>query len=213
MSHVLERRRSHSPGEARCAVVQQPGHACSWRSKAGLVYFWHSAFSHKRNAFKKHIHSSLSLFVSFIFLYSFSLSSIFFYSSYLIILSCYWILPPFFYSVFLSPPAQKNVWLLENFIFPWTEWEMKINLSFDLDGSEVQDLVRVCRQVVGLKPTGYFWSAISEQGRTHSYSILVKTFKLKEPFERQRRVWLSTWSLFETLLSRRAQSGRWSSLG
>jgi len=33
---------------------------------------------------------------------------------------------------------------------------MKINFSFDLDRSEVQELVRVCRQVVGLKPTGYF---------------------------------------------------------
>ena len=97
MSHVLERRRSHSPAEARCAVVQQPGHACSWRSKAGLVYFWHCAFSHKSNAFKKNIHSSLSLFVCFIFPYSFSLSSIFFfYSSYLIIFSCSWILLPLF---------------------------------------------------------------------------------------------------------------------
>ena len=80
MSHVLERRRSHSSGEARCAVVQQPGHACSWRSKEGLVYFWHCAFSHKRNAFKKHIPPPpLSLFVCFIFLYSFPLSSIFFF--------------------------------------------------------------------------------------------------------------------------------------
>jgi hypothetical protein len=29
MSQDLERRRSHSPGEAGDAVVQQPGHACS----------------------------------------------------------------------------------------------------------------------------------------------------------------------------------------
>jgi hypothetical protein len=66
---------------------------------------------------------------------------------------------------------------------------MKINLFCDLDGPEVQALIRVYRQDVGLQVTGHFWNAVSEHGEPNSGTALLKKYKLSKRFERQGRIW------------------------